>query len=156
MLKMEVTDIPQTFKSRRDLLLQADIESGGQLLKQFLVGLDNQLACADKKGELMALGSDGFFWEPLATTVARVAGVKVDFSNLTWSTPSQTKHVPQPKLTNISMRCAAFAGQVESTVCTYRGGHTFPFDSKDGTWMDFALHDFIWMDFMKGGNLRRL
>lgn len=140
-----------------ELLIEADIMSGGHLLHKYTEELlkEKEIGCNSKLGSPTAMGQDGYMWEMLQDTVHRVAGKKIDMSKLTYHTPTSS-HVEEGAFKAIRFKCTNATDRVK--VCTFKGGHDWPWNEEG--WVESSnkgrvFHDFLWMDFLQGGTITR-
>merc|ERR1719189_2923829 len=102
---------------------------GGSLLASSLPAAASRLGCPDSKGSITALDTSSFMWEPLNTTVARVAGRAVDMSTLSYSVP---RSIPKdmanyPGQSRPYLQCAQVPDtKVKIEVCVFNAAHTYP------------------------------
>ncbi|CAE8614297.1 unnamed protein product [Polarella glacialis] len=147
--------------ARVRFLLQADTAWGGALLAHEAARLSErgELGCADYRGVATSICESGYMWQSFQTTVSNVAGMSVDMSKLSYAAPAS---VAAAAADEITMRCATLDGvPSEIRVCVYDGHHSWPWKSyKSEAWRWISkrgrvFHDFVWMDFLQGGNVRQ-
>lgn len=157
---------PLRLEDQRRMILEANLMSNGRLLENATQELREQwlIGCpGEGDDEPLPISRDGYMWEALRHTLDRVAGRKVDMaSELKFRFPAQARVPLNASIAN-HFKCANVPKtKVDIEVCTFKGGHLWPFqDEVTEDWIPEAgtdgqvFHDFIWMDWLKGGTVRR-
>lgn len=156
----------QKLAQPQQVLLDADAMWGGALLENYAEALENQsvVGCREN-GSLTGIGEDGYIWQTISTTLRNVVGRSVVMKDFEYFKPVSDS-VNDAAVDLATIRCAYVPGHGPGTpakvkFCAFDGFHTWPWnDYNSGKWYPGTdngrvFHNFVWVDFLENGSLRR-